>query len=339
MSALAIAFDLAAQGLSVFPCGHNKMPCIPKKAGGRGFLDATCDPATIRRMFDRRSAVLVGVPTGDASGFDALDIDPRHGGDVWVRDNVLRLPETRMHQTQSGGRHWLFHHAPGVRNSASKKGLAPGIDVRGEGGYIIMPPSPGYRIISDAAIAHWPDWLLALALPPPEKPRPAASQGPREPIPQGRLQAIRDRALDRVRSAPDGGKHFVVRNMALLLGGIASDAGFTDDTAVQWLLNALPSSVKDRNAAQKTAQWGLENGRRNPVDLRDAQDHPKPGDPRRKETASLAFRMLRRGMTDAGVIATLHARNRARPEPLPDHDITATARWAIGQMRERAHAP
>jgi hypothetical protein len=74
------------------------------------------------------------------------------------------------------------------------------------------------------------------------------------------------------------------------------------------------------------------------VDLRGGLDLRRPPDPRRTETARVAFRMLRRGMADADVIAILHARNRERPEPLPDTDIIATARWATGQMKERAHA-
>jgi hypothetical protein len=59
---------------------------------------------------------------------DALDIDPRHGGDVWYAANLSRLPRTRTHQTRSGGLHILFDHADGVRSSAGK--IAPGIDVR-----------------------------------------------------------------------------------------------------------------------------------------------------------------------------------------------------------------
>ena len=70
---------------------------------------------------------------------------PRHGGDRWETRRAAQLGKTRIHSTLSGGRHYLFRHADGVRNGAGK--LAPGIDVRGEGGYVIMPPSPGYSVI------------------------------------------------------------------------------------------------------------------------------------------------------------------------------------------------
>ena len=75
----------------------------------------------------------------------ASGCDPRHGGDRWETRRAAQLGKTRIHSTLSGGRHYLFRHADGVRNGAGK--LAPGIDVRGEGGYVIMPPSPGYSVI------------------------------------------------------------------------------------------------------------------------------------------------------------------------------------------------
>ena len=122
------------------------------------------DPDRIREMWEQAgpAAKLVGVPTGRASGFDVLDVDPRHNGDAWEIENSDRLGETRMHSTPSGGRHYLFHHADGVRNIQDGKTIAPGIDVRGQGGYVCFPPSGGYSVIHDVDIAPWPDWLLPL---------------------------------------------------------------------------------------------------------------------------------------------------------------------------------
>lgn len=157
---LARALEFAGRGIPVFPCAADKRPAIPKSQGGRGFRDAATDPAEVRRMFSHRYAVLVGVPTGERSGLDVLDVDYRNGGAAFERANLHRLPETRIHQTKSGGRHFLFLHAPGVRNSAS--GIAPGIDVRGEGGYVIFPPSAGIassptlsRCIGRIGFCHW----------------------------------------------------------------------------------------------------------------------------------------------------------------------------------------
>lgn len=142
------ALEVAAKGLPVFPCRPDKTP-----ATKNGLHDATTEPAKIRGMFTRDS-LLIGVATGAASGFTVLDEDPRSGGDA----DALNLPETLAAETPSGGRHFYFKDA-GIRNSASK--IAPGIDVRGEGGYVIVPPSEGYRWINnDSSLAEFPAWLL-----------------------------------------------------------------------------------------------------------------------------------------------------------------------------------
>ena len=137
---LSIALTLAAAGLPVFPCTARKTPAIAKDNGGSGYRDATTDPARIRDLWRRAgdAAQLVGVPTGSASGFDVLDMDPRHDpATAGALQTSAGWPETRTHRTMSGGRHWLFRHRPGVRNSISKA-IAPGVDVRGEGGYVII---------------------------------------------------------------------------------------------------------------------------------------------------------------------------------------------------------
>lgn len=272
MGVLEQALELAFSGLPVFPCAANKAPAIGKKAGGRGFIDASSDEAEVRRLFGLvPRARLVGVPTGPDSGFDVLDIDYRHGGGAWEMENAHRIPETRVHSTMSGGRHYLFKHAPGVRNSASKKTLARGVDVRGDGGYVIHPPSFGYVRDSDADIAPWPAWLLALVLKhlEAERPLPPPVSGAQVEISEKRLKAYVDKLLERVGSARDGEKHDTLRKTARLLGGIQAQAGFSDTSAIGWLMDKLPRSVENWENAKKTALWGLEDGRGYPFTLED----------------------------------------------------------------------
>ena len=264
------ALGLAAAGIPVFPCLRNKGPAIPEGRGGHGFRDAATDPAEVRRLFGWPGADLIGCPTGELSGFDVLDVDYRHGGSEWETANAHRLPATRIHQTQSGGRHYLFRHAPGVRNSAGR--IAPGIDVRGAGGYIVVPPSAGYSIIDDSEIADWPDWLLqpGLALPKPEPER--APPAPRQPISSRRMEALVQVSLRAVRGAADGQKHFTLRNHALRLGGLLHLGGFSRGDAIEWLIEALPASVASREAARKTAEWGVDHGADTPLELTDSPD-------------------------------------------------------------------
>lgn len=270
MGALEQALELAFTGIPVFPCAVNKSPAIGKSKGGRGFLDASSDETEVRRLFGLvPKAKLVGVPTGPDSGFDVLDLDYRHGAGEWEMENAHRLPETRTHSTMNGGRHMLFQHVDGVRNSASKKELAPGVDVRGDGGYIIHPPSYGYVRISDAEIAPWPAWLLALVMKHLDEPRRSPSSGPSETmeISEKRLSAFADAVIRRVESAPEGAKHHTLRAAARTLGGIQVAAGFSDSSAIEKLIKALPSTAKDLIGARKTAAWGLEDGRKYPLEL------------------------------------------------------------------------
>ena len=138
---------LAAQCLSSlasFPCNEDKSPMTL-----HGFKDA--------RHAEWQSP-LVGVPTGEVNGFDVLDVDPK--GEAWL--NGVELPLTRCHWTRRG-RHFLFRHAAGLRNSEGR--IAPGVDVRAEGGYVIWWPRQGFRVDS-RPLCEWPGWLLKEAMEP-----------------------------------------------------------------------------------------------------------------------------------------------------------------------------
>jgi Bifunctional DNA primase/polymerase, N-terminal len=98
-----------------------------------------------------------------------LDIDAKHpGSHFWWKANRARLISTRVHRTRSRGLHLVYLHCEGLKCSAGK--IAPGVDVRGEGGYAVWWPADGLPVLSDAPIASWPEWLseiLARPLRPP----------------------------------------------------------------------------------------------------------------------------------------------------------------------------
>ena len=170
--ALDSALVLAAEGRRCFPCSADKRPMSP-----RGFRDATTDPAALRELWRRHPGPLVGVPMGAVSGLDALDVDgPRHPeAAVWWAAHQDHLPRTWVHQTRSGGSHLLFRHVPGLRCSASR--IAPGIDVRADGGYVVWWPAAGLPVLCDAPHAPWPQWLLDELT----RPRAAAPSAPWTP--------------------------------------------------------------------------------------------------------------------------------------------------------------
>jgi hypothetical protein len=148
---------LEGRPLAIFPCRNKKPACL------HGYKDAVSDPEAIAALFRRYpSAHQIGVATGEtaSNNIDILDIDPRNGGNKFYEENRHRIPQTRTHQTPSGGHHLLFRHAPGLRCSSSR--IAVGIDVKSTGGFVVWWPSQFYPV-HDAPVADWPAWLLELA--------------------------------------------------------------------------------------------------------------------------------------------------------------------------------
>ncbi len=207
MSATGItaALALAAEGKAVFFCGADKRPTCQ-----HGFRDATSDPTAVRDLYRLYPGPLVGVATGEASGFDVLDLDHQHGAGNWWAENRPRIPATRTHRTRSGGLHLIFRHRPGLRCSTSK--VAPGVDIKAEGGCIIWWPAAGLSVLADvplADLAAWPQWLLDRAMGPP-KPLPIYRSPKIFPTASGTeryaMAALRH-AADRVATAPAGSRN------------------------------------------------------------------------------------------------------------------------------------
>ena len=262
MSLTASALWLAEEmRLPVFACGHDKRPVTQ-----HGFHDATRDPTEIRLQFSTPGAAMIGVPTGQGAGFFVVDLDVKNGGQglEWLAANQHRLPRTRTHRTRSGGQHLLFQWPEGrtIRNSASR--VAPGVDVRGNGGYIITPPSPDYEIADASALAEAPAWLLDL-IDPPVAPRVAdlpkyGADLPKSPPRQSGdgtrygLTAL-DNECQAILSAADGAKHDTLNRAAFSIGGLVAAGELAEGPALQALASALAgiaARCEDFPAAQKT---------------------------------------------------------------------------------------
>jgi Bifunctional DNA primase/polymerase, N-terminal/AAA domain/Primase C terminal 1 (PriCT-1) len=151
---LAAALTYAEQGWPVFPC-KGKLPRL-----SNGFKGATRDTGLIRGWWSQWPDASIGIPTGAASGLVVLDIDPRNGGNQSLLELLERhkveLPETRSAKTGGGGAHFYFA-LNGTPIPTVK--LAPGLDRKGEGGYVIAPNSPGYEWTRTEPLAQLPHWL------------------------------------------------------------------------------------------------------------------------------------------------------------------------------------
>jgi hypothetical protein len=144
---LDAALRYASKGFQVFPCHSARdgrcscgnSSCDRKAKHPRtpnGLNDATDDVAAITAWWRQWPDANIALRTGDVSGFVAYDFDGELG--QAIAKDVRSLP-TPVADTGGGGLHMLFAH-PGhlVR---TRRGVREGLDVRGDGGYIIAPPS------------------------------------------------------------------------------------------------------------------------------------------------------------------------------------------------------
>ena len=203
--ALAHALSAAERGLAVIPLSRTKLPALrsphrddpdlrPPCHGecgrlGHGVYDASTDPARIRELFAAAPwatgyGIACGLPPHHLIG---IDLDTKTGTDssAALRELALRhlftIPDTVVVLTPSGGRHLWLTGPPDVVVPNSAGRLAPGIDIRGAGGYLVGPGSrtdhgvygtaPG---TAHLAPAPCPPALLRLLLPPPRTHPPRA---------------------------------------------------------------------------------------------------------------------------------------------------------------------
>jgi hypothetical protein len=159
----AIAY--ATRGFAVFPCA----PCGKVPATPHGCRDATKDIAQIAGWWRQNPSYNVAVATGPISKVFVLDVDG-HDAEASLRKlegQYGALPET-VESITPRGRHIFFRCENGaIRNSAGA--IAPGLDIRGDGGYVVLPPSihPSGRpyvwsVDSGDHFAEAPAWLSNL---------------------------------------------------------------------------------------------------------------------------------------------------------------------------------
>lgn len=278
------ALSYAANGWPVFPChGMHDGGCTchavgcsspgkhPRIAGG--LHSASTDPGQITRWWERAPASNIGLRTGIESGLVVLDIDPAHGGSRSIKALIDRhgdLSDMPRVRTGSGGWHLFFAH-PGepVRNSAGR--LGPGLDVRGDGGYVIAPPSvhasgAHYRWeIEAGALPPMPDWLLELIKHPIRQITPPSF----DPIEPGRdasawARAALDAEIRAVRAAPQGARNMALNRSAFCLGQIIG-AGLLEQHSVENLLidSGVGIGLGEREAIL-TVHSGLRAGLEHP---------------------------------------------------------------------------
>jgi len=161
------AVRLGARGMRVFPCWpRKKEPAIRDN-----LRRAAVDPTIIRRFWGQQGLYNIGIATGPKSGVWVTDEDGDEGRETMRRLEAEHgpLPLTVMAITGNGEhKYWRYPDGVEIRNFQVRDDL-PGLDVRGEGGYVLAPPSvhPSGRVYawsvdSASEFALAPDWLIRI---------------------------------------------------------------------------------------------------------------------------------------------------------------------------------
>ena len=208
---LAAALQWAAAGFRVFPLTPDDKRPLP---GSHGFKEASSDPAVVSNMRWQVEGndCNVGVATGD--GLVVLDVDQKGGKNGWeslatvgITPESLASLGTYTVATPTDGRHFWLYSAQAVSTGTDVLGPGSGVDVRGEGGYIVVPPSrrpEGAYVVSSCGnacdagdnlprltkLANWSalGGKIQRPVPPPPPPRPSI------PISDAEMQRMADRA-------------------------------------------------------------------------------------------------------------------------------------------------
>lgn len=271
-------------GWHVFPLvAREKTPATPN-----GFKDATNDPELVRALWGEVE-FNVGLATGPASGVFVLDVD---GGEVkgggipgpealaLLEEAHGSLPPTMRVNTGNGWHlYWRWPADRPLRNRARIRvnGERTGLDVRAEGGYVVLPPSvhPSglrYRVVEGdpRELAEAPAWLLDLLDPPvPVKaPAPQAAPSPVDAQPSSDTEAYGRAALrtavERIHGAAEGDRHGALYREAAALGELVA-GGVLDAGTVEAALVAAGLAVgKGHAEVARTVRQGMEKGTQQP---------------------------------------------------------------------------
>ncbi|TCO45533.1 bifunctional DNA primase/polymerase-like protein [Kribbella antiqua] len=197
---LTAALDAAEHGWPVFMLGRSKRPVAncqlchdnPHDPAScehltcHGFYAASTNPARVAAIVDAVPAGQLAVRTGAVSGLLVVDVDPAHGGTASLAELVAKrlVPRTLWVLTGSFGQHLYYRH-PRQHMPSRPMPNRPGIDIKADGGYVVLPPSSHHRTHRPYQWGHpvsepveMPPALVTACQPPPADPVPRAGQIP-----------------------------------------------------------------------------------------------------------------------------------------------------------------
>jgi putative DNA primase/helicase len=262
------ALAYAREGLRVHPLRpRDKRPLLAAWQ-----QRASCDPKQVEEWWSEHPTANIGIATGAGSGLVVLDIDGPEGDEAWAelssgREGVA----TRVVRTGRGRHLWLATDRADLRNTAGKLGFK--IDVRGEGGYVVAPPSihpDGTRYAfedPEVPIEPLPLWLTELMLRPPRT-RAAASSVPVPPTRDDGGSFTVDQQLEYscalVAAAEEGTRNDTLNREAFRLGRLVGAGRLVEEVVLERLHEAGLASGLEEQEVDQTVSGALERGKAAP---------------------------------------------------------------------------
>lgn len=296
-SLLSWALGYAGRGWSVFPLKPKKKAPLTR----HGWKDATTSEDTIREWWKQHPDANIGLACGP-SGVVVLDFDEAKDGYEGGELLAKLQEEFPTLTSQTGGGWHFFYSQPNGEGVSNARGKLPkGVDVRGNGGYVVVPPSihPNgsiYRWDKDLPIAPLPDFVLEILTP------KRGLSHPRGGTPYGRRAM--EQELARLACATEGERNETLNRVAFALGQLVS-GGELDRNEVKRELEKVATSIGlSPVESRATIESGLSAGGREPrtAPRRETGAQPKGRKPARDVIFDLAMDSLEL-FTDATGVA------------------------------------
>lgn len=325
---LNLALSYAAQGWPVFPVRSTESAdpqtgeIMPEKSPltARGFRDATTTTRIINARWNTHPDAAIGIPTGEKIGAWVLDLDVKQNanGHEWLaamEDLHGALPYSARVRTANGGTHIYFNHCDGVRNRGK---LGAGVDVRGEGGFVLAPGSildggREYVWLDDTGpddIVDAPAWLLDLVLPPKYEDAPGQgytyTQGTNDRYVMRAVEA----ELHALACMPPGNRNNELNDAAFALGQFVG-AGALDRSYVEGELIAIASQWPNLGKSKGTIKSGLDAGIKRPRNIPE-REHPTEDNTNLEAIKDMIDRALAKPVAE---VPTAQPTPAAAPEP------------------------
>lgn len=257
---LDAALAYAAKGWPVFPL----RPRAKLPATTHGLKDATTDEAKIRDWWTREPAANIGYATGN--GVTVVDIDEIGAWTDLLEDARAPDPDTSRVET-SRGYQLFFRTTTPIRNSAGK--LSAGVDIRGDGGYVVLPPSvhPSghvYRWDRNGDPSEIPEWLHERITRPPKPATRVRTHDlpPGDDTPYGRAALEAETAI--VAGAIEGTRNDRLNTAALKLGSLVAGGDLNEHEVRNALLDAALAVGLSETEATATINSGMSAGMARP---------------------------------------------------------------------------